>query len=79
MRGMKLIDLYKNGTIKYLVDTGFISINKAVQFRYYEEFQEALKTCSSKTEAVWVTADVCGVSNRTIWRAINNVETMTKT
>lgn len=61
-----LYEFYKKGIIQALYRKGN---PPAIYFRYYEVFLEYRKT-NNKTNSVKLTADECGVEEKTIWRCL---------
>lgn len=65
-----LYEFYKKGIIQALFQKGN---PPPIYFRYYEVFLRYNKT-ANRTESVKLTADECGASEITIWRAIKAIE-----
>jgi hypothetical protein len=70
---MTMWEHYEGGIIKELYNKGAISINVYVKFRYVQVYKAYEKQGLSKMQAYAHAAHECGVSERTIMRAIEMV------
>ncbi len=67
-----LFEVYQMGLVKWLMDRGLVTIDRAIYFRYIEVFRVHRKS-NNKTESVKLTADECGVTEKTIWKALREI------
>jgi len=71
---MTVNELFKNGTIRFLFDRGFLKSAGFMACIRYECYQSFLKDGWNKTNAVRLTAEEFHVEENTIWNALKLME-----
>lgn len=68
-----ILELFDNGTMKALLDRGWISIDTYTYHRYHKVYQAYKSKGLSNNKAYQSASDECGVSEKTIRKAVRMI------